>query len=134
MSWGRFVTYTAVFLDLGCLGASVGLLLLLFVPLPRLIEVITEVGSYSSSFRFLFFFSRASMGAAGVCKRRYARELHEDRRDMKIHLLIHTRDGVCSLLGFQQVFRKLNKRSHQNSPFLATHTEDRLWIRGKCTD
>ena len=94
-----------MFLDLGSLEVSAGLeLLLLLGPLPRLIEVIAEDGSYSSSLRFLFFFSRASMGAAGVYERRYTREFCEVRRDMMIHLLIHTRDRVRSLLGFQQVF------------------------------
>ena len=93
-----------MFLDLGSLGASVGLELLLLEPLPRLIEVVTVVGSYSSSLRFLFFFSRASMGAAGVCERGHTREFREARKDMMIYLLIHTRDRVRSLLGFQQVF------------------------------
>lgn len=97
-----------MFLDLGCLGASVGLELL-FVPLPRLIEVVTEEGSYSSSLRFLFFFSRASMGATGVYERGYTRKFREVRKDMMTHLLIHTRDRVRSLLGFQQVFRKLRQ-------------------------
>ena len=104
-----------MFLDLGGgLVASVGLevLLLLLEPLPRLIEVVTEDGSYSSSFRFLFFFSRASMGAAGAYERRYARELREVSGrggDMITHLLIHTCDRVRSLLRFQQVIRELNQ-------------------------
>ena len=57
-----------MFFDLWGLEASVGLELVLplFEPLPRLIVVVTEVGSYSSSLRFRFFFSRERMGAAGV--------------------------------------------------------------------
>jgi len=46
-SRGKFVTYTAIFLDFGGLEASVGLELLLSLvePLPRLTEVVTGEGS-----------------------------------------------------------------------------------------
>ena len=44
------------------------------------------------------------MGAAGVYECGYTREFHEVREDVATHLLIHTRDRVCGLLGFQQVF------------------------------
>lgn len=84
-------------------------LLWLFEPLPRLIDVVTEDGSYSSSLRFLFFFSRASMGAAGAYKRRDSHEFREVRIGMITHLLIHTRDRVRSLLRFQQVIRELDQ-------------------------
>jgi len=56
VSSGRFVTYTAVFLDFGALGASVDLesFLLLFEPLPRLIEVVAEDGpEYLPSMHFI---------------------------------------------------------------------------------
>ena len=53
-SSGGFVTYATVFLDFGGLRASVDLeLLLLFEPLPRLVEVAAEDGSYLPSLYFL---------------------------------------------------------------------------------
>jgi hypothetical protein len=82
----------------------------LFEPLPRLIEVVTEDGSYSSSFRFLFFFSRARMGAAGAYECWYPREgFVRVRGDTTTHLLIHTYNRIRSLLRFQQVVRELNQ-------------------------